>query len=591
MRSNVWLPLVCLICAFCAGCGPEQETSGDPAPSASTANADDSGIDRFILDEFLVAIHFRPSDIATSALIEALPTDEFFDSLSDRLGIDARQIEELLVLLGPPAEDRVSASEMPPPRLAVVVRVPTPVARDQMVQAVYRMPWGGGPAIPPDTAEHDGKSYYTPPQLGSDARSSQPFFHISDDRKTLLFVDSNGLMQKLLSPPAERTELAQKLSAVRGGQVMVATHTPTALSREQLLSLAQSMMPADVNVNDEGEIDVSQPPLPPQAIALLKNATALQGALDLDGKNLLNLTVEVTDSEASHAVTQSISQSLFAGKSAIEMMTPTLAEVLAEQPDQVDAMVQKISDMVDHFFDGAVIGADEYKVALAVARPGFFDELPAMIQRLVATNAPPPEFARLSGMRQVGVAMLSHELAKLRFPHDIRDKDGKPLLSWRVRILPKMDEMELYEQFHLDEPWDSAHNQELIADMPDVFATPGVEEDGKTSVMVFVGRDAPFGNQNSKGGLGKSQIKDGLSRTIAAIEAGPDKAVTWTQPNDISFDPDDPLTALGTPTIAGFPAVMFDGSAQILPSTIAPDALNSLITPAGGEGVEEDVKP
>ena len=55
----------------------------------------------------------------------------------------------------------------------------------------------------------------------------------------------------------------------------------------------------------------------------------------------------------------------------------------------------------------------------------------------------------------------------------IFDKQGKPLLSWRVQILPFVEEGELFKQFHLDEPWDSEHNKPLIAKMPAVYAKPG----------------------------------------------------------------------------------------------------------------------
>ena len=50
---------------------------------------------------------------------------------------------------------------------------------------------------------------------------------------------------------------------------------------------------------------------------------------------------------------------------------------------------------------------------------------------------------------------------------------GKALLSWRVALLPFLEENELYKQFHLDEAWDSDHNKKLLAKMPRVFAPPG----------------------------------------------------------------------------------------------------------------------
>ena len=62
--------------------------------------------------------------------------------------------------------------------------------------------------------------------------------------------------------------------------------------------------------------------------------------------------------------------------------------------------------------------------------------------------------------RQLSARILSHS------------KDGKPLLSWRVLILPFLDQQALYDQFHLDEPWDSPHNRTLIAKMPAIFRCP-----------------------------------------------------------------------------------------------------------------------
>ena len=53
------------------------------------------------------------------------------------------------------------------------------------------------------------------------------------------------------------------------------------------------------------------------------------------------------------------------------------------------------------------------------------------------------------------------------------NQDGKPLLSWRVLILPYIGNDDLYREFHLDEPWDSVHNKTLLSKMPDVYKAPG----------------------------------------------------------------------------------------------------------------------
>jgi hypothetical protein len=51
-------------------------------------------------------------------------------------------------------------------------------------------------------------------------------------------------------------------------------------------------------------------------------------------------------------------------------------------------------------------------------------------------------------------------------PAYVADAHGRPLYSWRVLILPYIEQRPLYDRFHLDEPWDSPNNRTLIASMP-----------------------------------------------------------------------------------------------------------------------------
>ena len=67
-----------------------------------------------------------------------------------------------------------------------------------------------------------------------------------------------------------------------------------------------------------------------------------------------------------------------------------------------------------------------------------------------------------------------HDTKKAFPAHAIYSKDGKPLLSWRVQILPFIEEQELYNKFHLDEPWDSDNNRPLIAQLPQALTNPNL---------------------------------------------------------------------------------------------------------------------
>ena len=100
-----------------------------------------------------------------------------------------------------------------------------------------------------------------------------------------------------------------------------------------------------------------------------------------------------------------------------------------------------------------------------------------------------------NNLKLMGLALHNYHDVNNAFPAaSITGKDGKPLLSWRVAILPFIEQQELYNEFHLNEPWDSPHNKPLIAKMPKVYACPSRSrvEPGTTTYKVFVGGGALF---------------------------------------------------------------------------------------------------
>ncbi len=175
-----------------------------------------------------------------------------------------------------------------------------------------------------------------------------------------------------------------------------------------------------------------------------------------------------------------------------------------------------------------------------------------------------------------------HDVNK-RFPDTtIKSADGKPLLSWRVQLLPYLDQEALYKEFHLDEPWDSEHNRNLIERMPDVYRLTTGLPPGKTCVQLPVGATTAWPDGK---GLAIREFTDGTSRTILAIETDDEHAAIWTQPADLVFDPANPTTGLGNHFGEGFLSISADGAAHFLPMDIKPETLRQLFTPAGREPV------
>ena len=171
---------------------------------------------------------------------------------------------------------------------------------------------------------------------------------------------------------------------------------------------------------------------------------------------------------------------------------------------------------------------------------------------------------------------------------DITDKAGKPLLSWRVAILPFFVEEEgkLWKEFKLDEPWDSAANKKLIDKMPKVYALPGSKPGTtETYYRVFVGNDAGF--DWIMGAKFPAAFPDGTSNTLMCVTAA--TAVTWTKPDELEFDPEkDMLKLIGLVVNGKAQVAMFDGSVRTLKKLPSKETLNALITRSGGEVIGGD---
>ena len=191
-----------------------------------------------------------------------------------------------------------------------------------------------------------------------------------------------------------------------------------------------------------------------------------------------------------------------------------------------------------------------------------------------------------NNLKQTALCFHNYHDAFLRFPRADGNGEGNQTgLSWRVHLLPFLEEAELYQQFHLDEAWDSAHNKTLIAKMPAIFQSPGVTEEGKTSMHVFTGKNTPFDGEK---GTPISDFTDGTSNTILAVLAGADTAEVWTKPGGLKFDPATCKKALGEITDKTFLAMMADGSVRSIPLNIADATLANLIQLNDGNVVELD---
>ncbi|MGE3804576.1 MAG: DUF1559 domain-containing protein [Gemmataceae bacterium] len=178
-------------------------------------------------------------------------------------------------------------------------------------------------------------------------------------------------------------------------------------------------------------------------------------------------------------------------------------------------------------------------------------------------------------------------------PSALCDKQGKPLLSWRVLLLPYLEHEKLYKQFKLDEPWDSEHNKKLLASMPDIYKTPGTrDEEGMTRYAVITGPSTAYPGKPGKYGNGMAllgsrftDIVDGLTQTIGLVEAA--APIPWTKPADVDYDPKKPVPKFYVREGRYLVAIM-DGSVRTVSKDIKARTLQLAIEPGDGNVLPAD---
>jgi prepilin-type processing-associated H-X9-DG protein len=176
----------------------------------------------------------------------------------------------------------------------------------------------------------------------------------------------------------------------------------------------------------------------------------------------------------------------------------------------------------------------------------------------------------VNNLKRIGLALHNYHASKGHFPRAaISDRQGKPLLSWRVAILPFLgsEEAALYRRFHLKEPWDSPHNRSLIAEMPATFRCPSETgtQKGMTAYQLLIGPGTIYDGKTPKR---LDQITAGTSHTLIAAEA--ETLVPWTCPEDLPNDHENPRSAFGHNHTGGANSLYADGSVRTMPGNPTP---------------------
>ena len=512
--------------------------------------------------EAMAVLVAHPSRLLRSPEMELMPTEVLAAAMQTEFGIDPGQVKRLVAL--------VELADPNGPGFGMLLQFDQPQNFDTI-----RLP---------DTLFPIGTQWETTQINGRPARMSQGpigFTMVLIDDQTLL-AGSSGTLERML---------AASSSPQRTGQLQGLVAKADINRDITLLAIMEPVRPMVQQGLEEAGL-----PFPfwgLRRVPQLIESAHLE--IMMTGKSETTLTVGAPSEQAAKELDELLGQYLRLGRELLDQQaSEAIAEMQEAGPLVQSAMNAYVRRIADSLFDAARPKRDGKRLMMTYETPAgtqmaSISTMGVMVGLMLPAVQSAREAARrqvsMNNIRQIALAMHNYESAFKRFPPRAnRSPDGKPLLSWRVALLPYLEQNELYNRFHLDEPWDSPHNIELLELMPQLYRNPSADTPpGWTSYLAPSG---PGGIFEGAEGTRFSQITDGTSNTLLVLEVNPEAGTWWTAPDDLEFDLDNPMEGLGSAHPGGFLAAMADGSVRFLSLSIDPRVLRALLTMAGGEAVQ-----
>ncbi|QDV33194.1 M56 family metallopeptidase [Tautonia plasticadhaerens] len=536
----------------------EARPQGDPAPEAAPLGDDGFDLSPVPADATLVAA-IRPARLATHPEIRDL-IDEF-DPLGDLLGgIDLRVpgLQQVTVVELRSLEARVRGGPTLVVPDLIILRTVDPVG-DELIGSILE---------DAEAVSYLGTRYH---RARGASRSALRF----DDR-TLILAQKEQAIRNVIAGrdrPGGTPLWRDAADRVDDGQILLAFETTW---------LSQLLGP------DGTRGDLMPFGLAAMSGPMFDRASAYAISLDLlDGMSIGGVALCVDEEGAAR-----VSETATALKTLARNALGNIRGAANDDPELESVLAVKSE--VETLLGAAIIEAEGSTVRLQA-------ESDQDLGAFLALATGPINAARIADRRSQATNNLKRIGLALHNYHDINDSFPPPILfsedgfpySWRVAILPFLEQTEgpaLFESYHFDEPWDGPNNRALLERMPDVFRVPGADsEPTHADYFALVGERTLMGEPGK--GTKFAEIRDGSSYTFMIVESK--RAVPWTRPEDIPFeidlsDPNAPAPELGGFWPNGFQVVFGDGSVRFISRTIDPTVLKALCTRDGGELFSSD---
>ncbi len=458
------------------------------------------------------------------------------------------QIEQVIVL----GFDRQHPGPFDlPPQLAVVLRATRP------------MDWK--PLLPTNAVEvkdDDGFTYFR-----SGPRGSMTCSRILDERTLLIGTEADVKLPPIGPDRSKgRHGWDDAWSKLGATPIKVAFDTPW---------LARQIQPGGPQGRPGG--------ISPMGIfgPLFDKAQAYALTLDAAGGLTLDALATCGADDAAGRVADTVRAALALARNSL----PDVRRMAEGGPPEAARPLSDLIDTLDLMLETSKVEQDKSLVKLhAQADAGAVTTAVRMLLPAVGASREAARRAQcMNNLKQIGLAMHNYYSANECFPPAVLyGPDGKTPYSWRVALLPYLEQNKLYSLYKFDEPWDGPNNSKLIARMPATFACPDDADALRThttSYFVLSGPNTIFPDRRP--GTKMQEITDGTSNTILVVEAK--REVPWTKPEDIPYAADKPLPKIGGLHPLGFNAGLADGAVRFISDKVDPNTLRALISRDGGE--------
>jgi hypothetical protein len=426
-----------------------------------------------------------------------------------------------------------------------------------ILRATKAQDWKGLTAKLPETEEarHEGQTYRRPKD------PTAPSYFLPDDRtfvlapeETLKSIIAVGKKptRHVWGPAWDRVEKGQLAIAVDMGWVLDALRGPR--SRPDIFEKTGAFSP------------------------LLDKAYAYAAGVDASKGLAVDAVASCTSDEGAKRVAETAEAGLTLLKNALQTS-------LRPAPGARHGVPPALVDAAESLLAKARVERDGRTVRLRATADVDTAALlgNVLLPAVGSARAAARRAQSVNNLKQIALAMHNYQAQHGHFPPAAAmGPDGKTPHSWRIELLPFLDQDALYKQYKMDEPWDSPANRKVLEQVPAVYRCP--DAGGDPTAACYFALTGPDTLMPADGaGVKIQEIADGLSNTLMFVEAK--RAIPWTKPADIPYDPSKPLPELGGFFPNGFDAAFGDGSVKFLSHTINEQTLRALITKAGGEVV------